>query len=94
MTLQNILVTRRQVFSSKKILHKNEIEDFALQIVEIKFPCGQMLKLTESSGVFYSKKKSKRATSDIRETMEMFLLSCIHNLNFQLLEVREIFHEE
>ena len=50
------MVTRRQVFSSKKILHKNDIEDFALQIVEIKFPCGQMLKSTETSGVFTPKK--------------------------------------
>ena len=88
-----IFGNNKTTFISRKNLHKNKFEDFALEILEEKAIslCGQQEKTTGVPGVFYSEESSDLKTGNLRITMEMFLSSVVNTLNFELLKEREIF---
>ena len=74
------------------MLPKNKIEDFLLEIPEEKqFLHGQQVRVIESPGFSYSKKKFELATVNFKVIKEMFLSSVIVNFNFELQKVRATF---
>ena len=91
---QKFFGNNNATFISGKFLHKNKYEDFTLEILEEKaILCGQQVKVTGVSGVFYSEKSSELTTVNLKMTMEMFLSSIIDNFNFEIFEERDFFHE-
>ena len=87
--MQKFLVTTSQ-FISRKTLHNDKYENFALEILEEKAIslCGQQVKLTGVSGVCYSKKNSEL---NLKIIIEMFLSRVIDTFNFQHLKENKIY---
>ena len=88
-----IFGNNKTTFTSGKILHKNNYEDFALEILKEKTIslCGQQVKTTGVPGVFYSEECSELKNGNLKITMEMFLSSVVDTLKFEILNEREIF---
>ena len=73
-------------FISRKILHKNKYEDFALQNLEEKAIslCGQQVKTTGVPGVFSSEEISELKTDNLKIIMEIFLSGVVDTFNSEL----------